>query len=239
MIDDTPYRGTLYVPDPEHMAREWTQPDGYFGTRYQPRDIARPSVGLRPSPERIARAKQYAKRTPDISRAQVLAATKARTVGLKAGALPFKAHQALKSFGGWMTSSDLRRAIGASESGIHSAVRDLQGHKLVKSRKAEGLTSGAREYATIDTPDDAPVLGADLRTPKPASSVAQAMRDHGGWLTTHQIVELIADRHPELRACDLCGRMAWLIKQGRVEKKPVEGSLTRMLYRWINTGVSA
>jgi hypothetical protein len=232
MIDDI-YRGTLYAPDPEHMAREWTQPDGYFGTRYQPRDIARPNVGLRPSPERIARAKQYAKRSPDISRAQVLAAAKARTTGLKAGGLPFKAHQALKSFGGWMTSADLRRAIGASESGIHSAMRDLKGHKLIRSRKAEGLTSGAREYATLDTPDDAPVFGVDLRTPKPASSVAKALRTHGGWVTTQQIAELIADRHPGLGAKDLGGRMAWLVKQGRAEKKPVEGSLTRMLYRWI------
>jgi hypothetical protein len=231
------YRGTLYIPDSEHMAREYVQPADHFPRRYQPRDIALPNVGLRPDPVRKEFGRYMPRRTPGVDKRLGDAANgKRKAKGLKAGAVPFRVFELLKQYAGWMTTLDIRTRISISETAVHSAVRDLQGHKLVKARKAEGLTSGAREYATLDTPDDAPVFGVDLRTPKPASSVAQAMRDHGGWLSTHQIVELIADRHPELRACDLCGRMSWLIKQGRVEKKPVEGSLTRMLYRWINTG---
>ena len=240
MIDDTPYRGTLYVPDPEHMAREWSQPEGYFGTRYQARDIALPNVGLRPSPERIARAKSLPRRTPNIDRAQVDAANgKRKAKGLKAGAVPFRVFELLRDYRGWMTTLDIRTRLSISETAVHSAVRDLKGHKLIKARKAEGLTSGAREYAVKGTPDDAPVFGFDRRTPKPAASVAKALREHGGWLTTQQIAELIADRHPGLQASDLGGRMTWLIKRGLAEKKPLDGSATRMLYRWINRGDDA
>jgi hypothetical protein len=39
-----------------------------------------------------------------------------------------------------------------------------------------------------------------------------------------------------LQASDLGGRMTWLIKRGLAEKKPLDGSATRMLYRWINRG---
>jgi hypothetical protein len=238
MIDDnTPYRGTLYIPDPEHMAREWSQPEGYFGTRYQARDIALPNIGLRPTPERIARAKSLPRRTPNIDRAQVDEANgKRKAKGLKAGAVPYRVFELLRDYRGWMTTLDIRTRLSISETAIHSAVRDLKGHKLLRARKAEGLTSGAQEYAVLATPDDAPVFGADLRRPTVCSSARVVLKAHGGWMTTDEIAAAIAREHPGLGPKELGGRMAWLVKSKKVQKKPADDSAApRMLYRWIKT----
>jgi hypothetical protein len=242
-------RGPLYRPDPEHQAGEWRWPA--MPTRYQPRDIAREQTNLRPTPERIARAKATGSHSPDISYERRQRANRARAEGkirtrpIDPSSKTQRVLAVIKTARAWVTAGQIAERLGdvrADEVCQVIAVQRRRGE--VASRRAVDLPGTAREYCWH-------TLASDPNTPRRASTtVSNAVRSGSltaaiaallaaaapAWLSTQEIAEQLAAQGVSVTPSEVSTRMGGLIRKGHITKRRRDGAKhghgSTMEHRW-------
>lgn len=235
-------RGPLYRQDPEHQQRDYKPPQ--LPIRYQPRQVALPQIGLRPSAEIMAGTREGQSKVPDITAKQCEMATakRANTRAQRAeekrqvdawhrdrkrATLTQRTVARIKEARRWLGAAEL--AAMESETFDPARINGLLGHwrtsgKIVV-RRAEcgsGLEYCWGAVARAELPRKPPV-GRGMSTNSLTFWICAVMReDVARWYSTQEIALAIGQATTAIPTPDpstVSNRMSALLRSNRVEKR--------------------
>ena len=238
--------GPLYRPEPGAPVRDYQTP--WMPPRYQPREIQRDQVALRPTPERVAVDRAEQTRAPMITPQQCERANAARSTAAKAAkrrgdrgsldsaTLPSLTQRLLKRL---KTSStyvgvDELIAIAPERLDVKSVANLLHRYRLneqIVTRRSEDGTQLEYCWGAIARTGEQRVeqaKGRSMSTNSLTFWICTALRaDRQRWMSTEEIAEAVGTLTTTVerpKPATVSNRLSPLLRSGRLEKRPREGA---------------
>jgi hypothetical protein len=233
--------GPLYRPEgaPERDYRPPQMP-----TRYQPRDVQMPAIGLRPSAELVCGYRSDQTRAPTITSRQCERANAARSAATKpvvdrgsldSAAKPSMTQKILKRLKGAKGWVDVLELIAIAPDrldakGVSNLLHRYRGLEQVVTRRADDGTRLEYCWGAIARAGDQSrqVKGRSMSPNSLTFWICSVLRtDRTRWMSTEEIAESVGTMTTAIEQPTpsiVSNRLSPLLRSGRLEKRPREGA---------------